>query len=166
MKVLSLDPSTTATGYAVLGRGARGPTLIECGVLTARKASSPAITRVCEICDELGGLVAQHSPTCAVVETVAPNVYRRRPTAGLLTYAMGVGMIYGTVRALLVGKPVFGIPPTTWTRGKKKPDRIACAAMMFPSYDPSQDPGGDAGDAIGLGCWFVFEQARRKARRA
>ena len=166
MKLLSADPSTTATGYAVLGRDGKGPLLIECGVLLPRKASAPAITRVCDICDELGGLVKEHRPTCAVIETVASNVYRGKPTQGLLTYAMGVGIIYGTLRTLLAGKPVFGVAPTTWTRGKKKADRMASARMMFPTYDPRQDPGGDAGDAIGLGCWFLFHQARREARRA
>lgn len=168
MKLLSLDPSTTRTGYAVLTKHDRGPHLIESGVLephvaNRKKKLVPALVRVADMCEDLDSLVREHGITCAVVETASPSPFAtksdQKRKANLLTYAMGVGMILRETQRILGRGLVWEVSAGKWARGKKQ-DRARRVAMIFPSYVIAQDPDFDAADAIGLGMWWMHDQRR------
>jgi crossover junction endodeoxyribonuclease RuvC len=88
VKVLGVDPGTTATGYGVVATGDRGSLrLIECGVIRPAPRAALA-TRLAEIYTELARLIARHAPDVVAVEEA---FHARNPrTTLVLGHARGV----------------------------------------------------------------------------
>jgi len=73
--VLGIDPGTATTGYGVVRRDERGPTLLECGVIRTTSSQAHSV-RLREIYDGVTEVIRRFAPTAVVVEDVffAKNV--------------------------------------------------------------------------------------------
>lgn len=88
MKVLGIDPGTTATGYGVVETGDRGSLrLLECGVIRPAARATLA-ARLVEIHAELTRLIARHAPDVVAVEEAFHA--RNARTTLVLGHARGV----------------------------------------------------------------------------
>ena len=159
--ILAIDPSLTATGYALF---AEDRSLIEAGRIKAPvqakgkklPASKRADIIVGDICVLASGLpVVPHT----VIEIPSAHVNKRRHGgggAGLARYGYLTGRVVQAVIEL--DGVVEQVEPEQWI-GKahgvprSKADRIALAARAWPRYDPDKDKGGDIADALLLGRW-------------
>lgn len=93
--------------------------------------------------------------------------------AALITMGAALGAIYSALRA---GRDRWDIdlvlvPIQAWGRlgaygravtgGRSniipKADRLKVVRSVCPRYRPADDPGGDAGDAVGMGLWWLGE---------
>lgn len=68
-RILGIDPSLTCTGYAVLERTARGPTLREGGVVRS-DAEKTLAQRICEIATGIREVIEQYAPRAIAIEQV------------------------------------------------------------------------------------------------
>lgn len=105
LRVLGVDPGTTATGYGVIDaeRGRPGQ-LIECGVIRT-SATADLATRLATLYAGLTEVVQQHRPAVMAVEGIfyAKNVR----TSLVLSHARGVILL----AAAEAGIPVAELPP-------------------------------------------------------
>jgi hypothetical protein len=158
MKLLALDPSSTAIGYA-FGIDGR---VDDAGVLWPEKKSAPAVERIESMADGLGELVAGSCADRLVIEIPSKRTNTRRhggKGGGLATYGMAVGFVWSRLRFWgFIPAAITLVEPETWTRGKSKASRILAVSAACKSYDPAQDPGGDCADAIALMWWWFAEQ--------
>lgn len=166
MKLLSLDPSSMLTGYAVMA----GPAaLLEAGLIRPKKRSGPAMVRIDDMVADLEKLITDHNPDVVLVEVTSGKVNTKRHTgagAGLGVYGMAAGAMRQAARGVMVAlgsriESVIAVEENVWTRGVGKRARQAAIAALFPAYAASidQDGGMDMADAIGLGVWWYQEQA-------
>lgn len=160
--LFAIDPSTTSTGWAVLTAGGR---LLQAGIVTGSKQTDPAELRIAVICRDLGTLFDGWQPGTILIEWPSPHVGRRRHKglgAGLAVYGAAAGALWwASLRWAEQQEPgvsVNAVSVDLWTRGVPKEDRLAAVAQQFPEYRGEADPGGDIGDAIGLGVWWIQER--------
>lgn len=153
MKILSIDPSSSCTGYAVFD----GRSLIECGTFKP-KPSDTANVRIEAMAQDLRDTIAEHAPLVLLIEDTSGKVGRRHKGggAGLAIYGKSIGYMLATARAT-PGLRVITVLENEWTRGVSKDTRTARLAGLR-GYDAGQDPGGDAADAIGLALWWIARQ--------
>lgn len=157
--ILSLDPSSTRTGCAVMGFDG---VLFDMFALVP-DAKDTAADRIFSQCVDLYTALEQgvFNPDIIVIESTSGKVGRRHRGggAGLGVYGMAVGAIWmtcrGWVRYCRPDRRVILVPENDWTEGKTKKQRAFNAALLYPKYKPEGDPGLDIGDAIGLARWFV-----------
>lgn len=159
--ILSIDPSSTRTGYAVL-KGAR---LEEAGVLTGERTRDPALDRTIAIGVEVMKLVIDWNPTTVLIEMPGSGPgtgSRRGASSSLIAYGVACGYIYG--RLWCVKRELsFDLVPVqvnAWTAGWAKKDRQAAVMAMFPAYRAEADRGLDCSDAIALAWWHVLGQKK------
>jgi len=169
MKILSLDPSSTKTGWAVM----RPPEhLVEAGIITPAKTGLTAPVRILQITRDIRTLLKLHRPETVLLEWVSQHVQAKRHHgggAGLAVYGLAVGVAWEVCLEWRreTGEPggiypdVVTVAPNDWTAGRPKRCRQAAIAAMFRQYDPAKDAGGDLADAIGLGVWWLRERAVR-----
>jgi hypothetical protein len=130
MKLLTIDPSMTCTGYAVLeGRPGEQGTIVQCGCVTTDGSTHG--TRVNHLAAQLRALRQEARPDLVVVETPfarargGPKAQRSAMT--LPTYGMAVGA------ALLVaheGRRVVETPSDEWSVGLTKGKRRTGAGVL------------------------------------
>ena len=160
--LLSLDPGSIITGYAIFRQGA----LHEAGRITAKSRSDCPMLRLEDICRSLGFILRDWSPEIVVIETTSGKVAQRRHKgagAGLAVYGMAVGAIWATVRSWAIridgtGERIKAIPENLWTGGVPKATRVAVTMATEKAYQLQADPGGDVADAIALGRWWQKQQ--------
>jgi crossover junction endodeoxyribonuclease RuvC len=88
MRVLGIDPGLNITGYAVAETGARGPKLVEAGVV--RGGDRGAISgRLQAIHAGVAEVIAQFKPASIAIEELYSH-YERPRTAILMGHARGV----------------------------------------------------------------------------
>lgn len=172
MKVLFLDPSTTATGWAIMD----GPMhLIEAGLLTPYKSALASVDRAWSMGSCVRKLMESRlrdsaCPIGVVVEMPSAHLSakgKRRGAHGLGVYAAGAGIIYAMTREASYAfghcSFVFTVGEQEWTRKIAKEDRALATRAMFPELANVSDPGMDAADAVGLGHWWWTEQLLRES---
>lgn len=149
-RILSLDPSSTCTGYAVLDDTA----VLDAGLIKGTRAA-PLLDRLTHMIIEVRDLFNQYAPTDIIIEVPTGKQYTRRPgyQSGLAVWAFAAGTIYGYARTL--GVPVHGVSNVEWTRGYSKEKRRLAVQAGCKSYDPQRDKGGDVADAIALAWWWL-----------
>lgn len=160
MKILTLDPSSTAIGYCFGREGS----VLDAGVVTPAKKSAPAIQRIESMADQLGELITGSCIQRVVIEMPSKHVNRGRhggSGAGLAVYGMAVGFVWGRVQSWGLGSNVDLVDPETWTHGRAKAMRILRVQAELPGYDPAKDKGGDCADAVCLMWWWFQEQRLR-----
>ena len=157
--IIALDPSSTAIGYAVLGQIDGG--LIDAGLITPDRKTHPPLVRILAMLEELTLLICETEPEAVVIEVTSGKVGKRHKGkgAGLAVYGMAVGAVWQLCRSVefLEVAPVL---ENDWTDGKGKSKRLSLLCAMEPKYKRERDPGGDVGDAIGLGRWWLARQPK------
>lgn len=157
--LLSLDPSSTRTGFSVsTGR----LSLIEAGMLNPADASNPPYVRAWTMADDAVELCREHGVNQIVIEGPAPQS-PRMGNRGQAAYGMAVGVIWARLRLLEI--PLQVVAVDVWTAKVSKAHQAACVASDFPEYAAmrKRDPGMDVADAIGLAVWWWQEQKVRGA---
>lgn len=160
MILLSIDPSSTRTGYAVM---ADKMTLIEHGILTPAKTRHPPVLRVNAMIEELGDILKEYKPDKIIVESPSiahGGIQARSGGAGAAIYGFAAGAIYQ--KCYEWSKETEAIEVQKWTQRVPKLKRQQLICMAFTKYDPEKDRGGDIADAIGLGLWWF---SQKKAQR-
>jgi crossover junction endodeoxyribonuclease RuvC len=101
VRVLGIDPGSTATGYGVVeGRGT-DVRLIECGVIRSPRHGDLAV-RLLHIYSDIQAVIERLQPDCMAVEGV---FYRENPrTAVVLAHARGVALLAGAECGLVVAE--------------------------------------------------------------
>jgi len=171
--VFSIDPSSTCSGWALLGPGEEyvaSGRLLPPTVTIEPKACAPYY-RIDAMCMALRKLLDQHRPRHVVIEWTSGKRAGRlgMNVSGLAIYGAAVGALWREavhwtdywLKQGLAGY-VVGIIENDWTRGQPKARRIPIAAGLFPQYDPEQDSGGDEADALMLNVWYQREQKLRE----
>jgi len=184
--LLSLDPSTTAIGWAVM----KDPEhLTKADRLLPKNREADARERIDSMLPPLSALMRQYEPTYCVVELPGKAMYGRRIKGlmvaksrkelvgrvngivqDVLTYAGAPWSVYGYLVSMAeLGTRDFdvgGIPADVWTRGMPKKERLLLARLQFAQYKAQPDPDGDIGDAIGLGLYWFRRERQAGANRA
>lgn len=156
MIILSLDPSSTIIGYAVMDDGR----LCEAGPITPDQRTGPSYQRVRDMSRYLRQVMDVVRPGVILIEWTKGKVGKRHlgRGAGLAVYGTGVGAALATADSWAEDRPgvlVFPILENDWTRGITKEKRSQLIAQQYPRYRPADDPGGDVADAIGLAAWWI-----------
>jgi Holliday junction resolvasome RuvABC endonuclease subunit len=153
--LLSLDVSSTASGYAIFGNGADdlGPF----GVIKPR-GRWDAVERIKLIVDAIVTVLATHHPASVVMEFSAGKTAGRLDKAsGLAVLGQAQGAVWEAIRSR--GYGVSTVPENEWTKRVKKEKRAEEIVAHFSEYRDyfaeGRDSGFDAADAIGLGRWFL-----------
>ncbi len=164
MKIVSLDPSSTCTGYAAFEIRQSGLRLLDGGRL---RSKGDVVRRVLDMRLDLRNVLHDHVPAYIIVEVPTGKQQTRNPErkSGFPVWAMAAGALWMVceewaadreVRYALQGPRPQVVPVSNeWTRGQgKKPHRKIMAHTMHPAYDPATDKGGDIADAICLAEWW------------
>lgn len=154
--ILGVDPSSTATGYALLWCG--DARVLEAGLLKVQ-ARWPVLKRVDAMVADLAGVLDEWDVGRAVIEVPSGKVHRGRHGgggAGLSLYGLAAGAMRQLLIARLGAEAVSSVTAEQWTGGKRKQARNLLLAAEIGSYAAvrSSDRGGDVGDAIALGRWW------------
>ena len=160
MRILSLDPSLTCTGYAIGDlRNGSGIDVTEVGKIKSAVRARDVERRVDSITDQLSKLIARRIipsdlPPVVVIELPSSRKMERHKGggAGLANY----GMLVGHVRQIcmsLVGN-VVSVKSDYWTGGRSKEKRYKNACRYYKSLPKIKDPGYDVSDAVSLLVWW------------
>ena len=166
MKILSIDPSSTKTGYAVFDDAKRGEKLIEAGNVHG-KADARPLDRVEAMIQELYIILTEHEVNTILIEIPDGKVHGRLQgvnMGGLAIYGMAVGAVWWAMRGRWAG--VKPISVNEWTNGVPKAERAATTQLRHPEQDLTKDSGHDAADAIGMADWWLANRAVNTARKA
>ena len=154
MHIVSLDPSSIRTGYAVV---ASPGCLLEAGYFSASPKDDP-IARILSQCQDLRELLYQRKPDAVVVEVSSGKIAGRfgaQKISGQAVYGMAVGALWCEARQGCAA--VYTVRENVWTRRTPKRERQAQIAALYPQYAKSIgiDRGADVADAIGLALWWL-----------
>lgn len=172
MTLLTIDPSSTLTGYAVMSDP---ETIEDCGYLRPTSPKAPAIDRTDSICDSLELLVWEHKPDHVLIEVPSGNVRIAKFGAQWITlYAFAAGAQHAILRryvqvrnAKSPGATLWRVDEQTWTKGKTKARREDEIFATFPVLREKlrRDTGGDIADAIGIGLYWWHKVWKVEANR-
>ena len=149
---IALDPSSTRTGFAMFDRSGQ-PT--EIGFLSAPKQKL-ALDRILVMNRQLMEMIYNHTPDFCVIEVPQGKVHKRHGGGGtgLAVYGMAAGYLASTCHHCSSVRLV----EDSWGGGESKTSRRHRLIRMFPEYAEQllkNDSGGDAGDALDLGHWWI-----------
>jgi len=157
MKIIAIDPGSKVAGYAVFNDNK----LIDAGLLKPYKTRLPNDARILSICFEVEKLLDEHKPKVVVLEWTTGKVGRNRHKgggSGLAIYGIAIGAIWIVARLRDgVALPETVLIDESWTKGVKKKKRLEDLELTCPAYKRKLDPGGDMGDAICLGEYYLKE---------
>lgn len=161
MTLLSIDPSSTCTGYAVLSEKHE---LVDYGVWkpTGTKARKDPFWRIEVMCQHLDGLLAKCQFDHVVVEVSSGHVSSRHRGggSGLATYGTAVGALWSW--ATIARKPLANVHvvyENEWTGGLPKRNYngkypINRHDQIVAEFKLPRETPDDITDAIGLGMWW------------
>jgi Holliday junction resolvasome RuvABC endonuclease subunit len=152
--LLSLDPSTTAVGWAVF----RGDRLARCGVW--RPGSGPLWARVARIGVAVRQMVEECSPAAVVVEVTSGKTYHERRASSLAALMAGQATAVEAARGVGERLPVHPVTEVEWTGGRPKKNRaklVAASEPVYAAFAP-KDKDLDAADAVGVGLWWLGQR--------
>ena len=153
--IIALDPSSRVVGFAVY----QGGHYLECGLLTPRDRKASVPERVANLCSEARSLVRDIRPDVIVVEVMAGRQYASKAsgrTTALPPCAFASGAVWQACQYVNgVAAQVEAVLNTDWTRGISKAKRQIVAKRLYHPYDPKQDRGADASDALCLLDWWL-----------
>jgi Holliday junction resolvasome RuvABC endonuclease subunit len=153
VRILALDVSSSATGWAVLD-GAKP--VLEAFDLIRPPARLDSVVRIDAMVARVGVIAEDYAPDAVVMEWSSGKVHGR---LGRIPGLAVLGQAQGAVRAALRAAewPVKTVSENDWTGGKSKARRSQLIACEFPAYGrwSGNDPGFDVADAIGIGCWWL-----------
>ena len=157
--VLAIDPSSTRTGYAVM---ADAMTIIDAGLLKPGKVKDPWLHRVRAMTIDLRGLLREVEPDIVLVEI--PHKHNAPHHKNLAAYGFAAGAMWA--ECFDHTEETHAVSAEVWTGKKSKSARQLGIDLMYPSYDPAKDKGGDIADAIGLARWWFRQQKAQRIVRS
>ena len=168
-RILSIDPSLSCSGWAVVTGTARDPKILTAGMLRLKAEDLPE--RVMELFFDVQGLLDEFHPTAAVVEmpqTFSFGMGGKRSAATLPGYGMATAaalLACRTNRVLMTPGRVLSPSASVWTRGypktkgdPNKQSRVHHAALLFgtiPQFFGAKSNAGNVADAALLGHWAL-----------
>ena len=163
--IISFDPSSTAIGWAVFF----DEKLKGYGVCRPTNKQAHYISRVKDMLYQIDYLVSSvlgiGQPATLLVETPSGHVHAKKKSSGghgQSIYGFAVGAVYMdfcNYEDHFVAEPVDA---NDWTRGIPKQTRTRKIGLLYPEYNPKEDKGGDAADAIGMALWWMQEEKVRE----
>lgn len=167
MIILAIDPSSTKTGYAALD-SLRGCTedgmIIDAGLVSGSRQGDK-VARIIEMGHEIDLLIRQYRPERVIIESTSAHVFKRHGKmigSGLAVYGHAVGFIHAVAERHELDPIVVCIDAVTWTAGRPKKERTRELQLISTRYlnacAGGSDSGGDVGDAILLGLWYLRQQ--------
>ena len=158
MKLLAIDPSSTRTGYAVMG----GPTeLVDAGYLTPARAKDGVELRIEAMVADLREVLQEYQPDHVVIEVPSGRKGRGYAAGGgarLATYGRAVGHFERVVWDVVGVDHVSSVTEREWTKRRTPAQRAAFVRQCFPAQTTAlevSDKGHDVSDAIGIGLWWL-----------
>lgn len=157
MKLLTLDPSTTRIGYAVMSDHR---TLHEAGAIRPAAGEADANGRVRSMAGDVAELLREQQPDVVLVEDTGSHVHagRQGGGAGLMVYGKGVGYVLRVCDEVAGAERVQTVETQVWSRGARKEKRQRQVAAQFSQYDARKDKGCDISDAIAMAQWWFGQQ--------
>lgn len=161
MKLLTLDPSSTRTGYAV---STAATVIIDAGVLNPRKTGAPAEVRIPLMVADTRALITEHRPTRVLIEWPTGRVHgaiaARSRGQGQSLYGAAVGAIWQACIDAMPPSTVELVTTHDWTVSKTKQTRVRALVQRMPGLARTleKDTGLDMADAIGMGVWWWDRQ--------
>jgi crossover junction endodeoxyribonuclease RuvC len=144
MRVLGIDPGSSATGFGVVERAAGGVAHRAHGTLRPRRGA-PLAARLAALLDGLGEVIDAHAPEVVVVERVFVSASPR--SALVLGQARGVALASAAARGL----PVVEYAPSQIKQavvGTGAATKPQVQAMVKTLLALSEVPAQDAADAL------------------
>lgn len=157
-RVLGIDPGLNVIGYAVLESGARGPVVIEAGVIrpgrsvpkaSASSSSASLAGRLAVIHEGIVEILEAFSPTVMALEQVHSHPKHPR-TAILMAHARGVIMCAAAGRQVpVVGYSASRIKKTLTGSGRAPKEQMQRAIQVELGLDRLPEPH-DVADACAV----------------
>lgn len=147
MRVLAIDPSLRATGFAVVEKVDGKLRALEFGTIRNRPSLLPSGCLVA-IHERVGELIARHQPVCAAFEGVI--FVQSYKTAITLGAARGAALVAVAARGL----PIFEYAPRRVKQsvvGRGGADKAQVAFMVRALLGLTENPPPDAADALAIG---------------
>jgi crossover junction endodeoxyribonuclease RuvC len=160
LRVVGIDPGMNVTGYAVIEPSARGPFVVEAGVIRARGTSASMGRRLAMIHQGVAEVLEAFPPSALALEQVHSHLKHPR-TAILMAHARGVIVLAAAQREV----PVFGyaaarIKKTLTGSGKAPKLQMQHAIQTELGLDRLPEPH-DVADACAVAlCHFQIERNR------
>jgi hypothetical protein len=158
---LSIDPSSTATGWILYepGPDMQSPIVARrWGVITPH-AKFHAIERIGMMAMQIAGTAESVDAVLIEIPSGRVNHARNRGGgSGLSIYGFAAGAIWW---AASHNCATVYATDESWTGGFSKDKRKAVAQKAVPGYRPAEDRGGDIADAICLAIWFHHLKGER-----
>ena len=163
--LLSLDPSSTASGYCVMTNDER---IVDAGVLRVKRRAVAQV-RIEVMAADLMTLLDKARPGLIIIETTSGYVNSHRHKGGgrgLAILGLAIGRLWGQAELWRHTLPLEGrsdvevclVEENRWIAGRTKKNRQQEVQALYPSYDPEADRGFDCSDAICLALWFLSER--------
>ena len=160
-RVVGIDPGLGVTGYAVIEPSARGPYVVEAGVIRPRSRDGSLASRLDLLHQGVAEVLEAFPPEGLALEQVHSHVKHPR-TAILMAHARGVIMLAAAQRSV----PVFGyaasrIKKTLTGSGKAPKEQMQHAIQTELGLDCLPEPH-DVADACAVAlCHFQIARNRR-----
>jgi crossover junction endodeoxyribonuclease RuvC len=160
-RVIGIDPGLGITGYAVIEPSARGPYVVEAGVIRPRCRDKSLASRLDLLHQGITEVLEAFPPEGLALEQVHSHVKHPR-TAILMAHARGVIMLAAAQRSV----PVFGyaalrIKKTLTGSGKAPKEQMQHAIQTELGLDCLPEPH-DVADACAVAlCHFQIARNRR-----
>ena len=155
---ISMDPSSTQTGYSIYQQRDCSIELIDFGSIKP-PAKLPAVERVESMVIDLGVLISKHKPAQGFIECLGKATYQRGGKSGnagehVLRKAWAV--LYALLVEQLGLYNIYGVTPQTWKGNRPKEYTLDIVNKTYSlELIPKEN---DIADAIYLGGWFLERQ--------
>ena len=165
--ILSIDPSSTSTGWAVAERKGNDIVWKDIGRIKpsakmSGAANAPA--RISGMISCMWIILNDYQPSLVIIEMPSGKTHasKKQNISYLPIYGWAAGAIWCTVGRYLNGM-VDITRDNEWTRGAgNKARRATWARLICPQYVGMKDDGHDISDAICLMEWFCKKLAREE----
>jgi hypothetical protein len=179
--LLSIDPSSTAIGFALMTSAAPGKGLGEYGAIWPEDNSLPALQRLPGMLSELAALLVDLNPRPTHVIVEVPGFHQRKRSGthagagALMLYGFAAGVVWQLCRGMFasgsisgaVGATVEMVESSAWSTSDKTARQMG-VEVDYPDYrrwraqqrakNKKSDAGGDISDAIAMGRWWFERQ--------
>lgn len=169
MKIFTLDPSLTATGWCVAEVTGHEIEVLHVGRIVVPKDGS-TVDRTRQIIDGVRDVAFKQSLPSApyaeiVIEIPSGRVANRHTGGGfgLAKYGFVVGSIHQMLEILMGRDQVHAIDEGTWTGSRSKQVRKKIAVQHCNALKRIKDPGMDISDAVALAVWWAQVGRHKKA---
>ncbi|MFL5339460.1 MAG: crossover junction endodeoxyribonuclease RuvC [Gemmataceae bacterium] len=161
MRILGIDPGLNLTGYAVLEAGARGPGVVEAGVIRGADGRSKAdmAERLRILYEGIVEVVEQFHPNAMAVEQLYAH-YDHPRTAILMAHARGVLLLAGGQRGLGVfSYAATQIKKTITGSGRAAKDQVQRVIQRELGLAAPPEPP-DVADALAAALCHYYRQKK------